>query len=180
MVPPKEGRVSRLSAVVFAGISLLAAGCGSQPIACERLPGQAVPIMASPHVPYVGSRHQAYDSDPPTSGPHLPWAPAVGVYEEPMPAELQVHALEHGRVLVQYASAAPVETVRAVRGLQARHPRDVLVAPDPRLRSGVALTAWGRIELLERPDPARMEAFVEALAGRYVHGLAAGARACPV
>jgi hypothetical protein len=101
------------------------------------------------------------------------------VYTEPVPPELQIHALEHGHVVIQYAPTAPPETARLVESLQARYSRDVLVAPDPDLRSGVALTAWSRIELLDRPDRVRMEAFVKALAGRYDHQWVAGAGSCP-
>jgi hypothetical protein len=98
------------------------------------------------------------------------------VYREPIDHELQVHALEHGHVLVQYAPRTPgiAELERVAR----RHPRDVVVAPYARLRSGIALTAWGRIERLERLDRERIERFVAALSGRYDHGWQDGAGTC--
>jgi hypothetical protein len=67
------------------------------------LPGTAVPEIESPHIPYISAPHAPYTSTPPTSGPHLPQTVAPGVYREAIAEELQVHALEHGHVLIQYA-----------------------------------------------------------------------------
>ena len=57
-------------------------------------------------------------------------------------------------------------------------PRDVLVAPYPKLPSGLVLTAWGRIERLSQPDSKRIRTFVTAFRGRYVHGWRGGAKPC--
>jgi hypothetical protein len=134
------------------------------------LPGREVPVLPSPHIPYLGAAHEAYTTLPPTSGPHVPQTVAPGVYREPIPDELQVHALEHGHVLVQYAPATPAGEVRVLEGTARRHPRAVIVAPYPGLEAGIALTAWGRLERLDTLDPGAVEAFVRAFAGRYDHG----------
>ena len=58
-----------------------------------------------------------YRSNPPTSGTHFPQWAADGVYEPgttPPLGEL-VHALEHGRVQLQYAEDAAPETPARLR-----------------------------------------------------------------
>lgn len=136
------------------------------------LPGDPVLIMASPHLPTIESAHAMYVSIPPTSGPHVPWTVASGIYRSAIPDELQVHALEHGHVLLQYPPSAGASTVIALEFFARRHPRDVLVAPYPGLSSVVVLTAWGRVERLNEPDPSRIERFIRSHRGRFVHGWA--------
>jgi hypothetical protein len=136
----------------------------------EGLPGRSIRILASPHVAYIGASHAAYDSIPPTSGPHVPWTVAPGIYREQIPEELQVHALEHGHILIQYARSTPANERRKLEAFGRSHPRQVIVAPYNRLKSGIALTAWGRLERLTHPDTRRIETFIDRLSGRYVHG----------
>lgn len=57
------------------------------------LPGRAVPLLDSPHIPVSQAANVRYDSVPPTSGPHFAVAPATGIYDTPLPEGLQVHAL---------------------------------------------------------------------------------------
>jgi len=45
----------------------------------------------------------------------------------------------------------------------------VILAPYPRMRARIALTAWGRIDLLEALEEARITAFVEAFEGLDHH-----------
>lgn len=134
------------------------------------LPGRSVPILPSPHVSREQAAHAHYNSVPPTSGPHFPFAPAPGIYTEPLPDGLTVHALEHGHINIQYAAGTPAVTVRQLTEFARRYPTDVLLAPYPRLDHGIALTAWGRIDLLDGFDAQRIERFVVALRGRYDHG----------
>jgi hypothetical protein len=52
------------------------------------------------HCPALsGGSRRVGKAIPPTSGPHVAQTVAPGVYRE----EIQVHALEHGHVVVQYA-----------------------------------------------------------------------------
>jgi hypothetical protein len=147
---------------------------GCQPtagsIARSDLPGQDVPLQDPVHIPYLGAEHTAYTSMPPTSGPHVPQTVAPGVYHREIPEELQVHALEHGHVLVQYALNTDADQIRVLEGVARRYSREVVLAPYGQLPAGIALTAWGRIQLLERADPQQVIHFVIAFAGRYDHG----------
>jgi hypothetical protein len=147
----------------------------TQPPDDTGLPGQAVPILDSPHIPVSKAGTVRYNSVPPTSGPHFAVAPATGNYDTPLPEGLQIHALEHGHVGIQYAPDTPAAVVADLRRVGARYPRDVFVAPYARLTGGIALTAWGRIETLGAFDEAGIVRFVEALRNRYSHGWTARA-----
>jgi hypothetical protein len=133
-------------------------------------PGEEIPALKSPHLPYVAAPHAPYNSVPPTSGPHVHQTVTTGLYRHDIPEELQVHALEHGHVLVQYAPGTSAEEVRLLETIVRFHLRDVVLAPYAKLDKGVALTAWGRLARLDHPDRRTIEFFVETFAGRYNHG----------
>lgn len=134
------------------------------------LPGEPVEIMDSPHLPPSEIGGVAYNSLPPTSGPHFAFTIAPGVYQEPVPDGLAIHALEHGRVVIRYAPDLDPREVAALTGVARRHGTDVVLSPYPPLAGGIALTAWGRIDRLDRYDERRVIGFVEAMRGRYDHG----------
>jgi Protein of unknown function (DUF3105) len=147
-------------------------------VACDKLPGRAVAGLPPRHLSYLGQTHAPYTSSPPTSGPHMPWLISPGVYDKVIPDEYQVHLLEHGKVIVQYPVDAPDAVVDAVERITQRRVHEVVSAPSRALRHGIALTAWQRIERLPRFDRDRVQAFADALAGRYSHGWSAGAADC--
>ena len=166
----------RPCAVTLAVLGLMAAGCGGDRVAapCGELPGRAVEIMEERgHVPHVDAEHAPYLSSPATSGPHLAFTVTPGAYRDALAEDIQVHALEHGHVVLQYG---PGVRRHAAESVARRFPRDVLVAP--RDEPGVVLSAWGRLERLPDYDEARVDRFVELLAGRYDHGWQDGATAC--
>jgi hypothetical protein len=134
------------------------------------LPGVSVPVLPSPHVSAREAATVEYNSLPPTSGPHASFSLTPGRYDEPVPDHLTVHALEHGHVAVQYAPGIGADTVRRLVALALRHSSDVVLAPYPQLSRGIALTAWGRLDLLDSYDETRVTRFIEQLHGRYDHG----------
>jgi len=140
------------------------------PVTAVALTGAEVPMLPSPHIPFLGAPHAPYNSIPPTSGPHVPWVVMTGIYTQPIPDELGVHALEHGHIGIQYAPAIPAAQVAVLREIALRFPRDVVLAPYPKLRSGIALTAWGRIDMLRSADRTAVVAFIVDVRGRYNHG----------
>jgi hypothetical protein len=156
---------SDLSWATFAG----ARAPSAPPPTAVALPGREVAMLPSPHIPYLGAPHAPYNSIPPTSGPHVPWVVMTGIYTRSIPDELGVHALEHGHINIQYAVRTPAAQVALLRNIALEFPRDVVLAPYPRLASGVALTAWGRIEILSRANRAAIVRFVVDLRGRYIH-----------
>jgi hypothetical protein len=140
------------------------------PVTAVDLPGREIPVLPSPHIPFLGASHAPYDSLPPTSGPHVPWVIMTGIYTQPIPDELTVHNLEHGHINIQYAPSTPASQVAELRAIALQFPRDVVLAPYPKLASGIALTAWGRIDILKYPDRAEITRFIVDLRGRYDHG----------
>ena len=77
------------------------------------LPGTAVAIMDSPHIPPSQAERVRYSTTPPTSGPHFAFTVATGVYDRPVAEGLTVHAMEHGHVVIQYAPDAAAADVAA-------------------------------------------------------------------
>jgi len=135
----------------------------------EGEPGRLVPIIEADYLDNPFEPHPPYNSNPPTSGPRSSDIASWGIHDVPVPLELQVHNLEHGGVMVQYN--CPVECPELVEKL-ARITLDhdlVILAPYPMMEARIALTAWGRIDLLEEFDPARIERFITAFAGMDHH-----------
>ncbi|MFJ6199007.1 DUF3105 domain-containing protein [Micromonospora sp. NPDC092111] len=173
--------VTVLSVATMSGLGvgvLLGLSGGDAALPCDRLPGTAQPFEGDRHIAYEGAPHDAYRSMPPTSGPHSPRVIVPGIYRDAVPEELQVHALEHGHVLVQYAPDVPAADVETLERIGRRHPRDVVVAPYPTLGHGIGLTAWQRLQRLDRLDERAVEQFVDRLAGRYNHSWQDGATDC--
>lgn len=146
-------------------------------------PGRSVPLQGNLHIQSPGSPHPPYNTDPPTSGPHVPYLAKWGVHQVPIPREIQVHNLEDGGVMIQYRCAdcpdlvakleqivleyqrkAKAERAQTGHRHRSRYERLVL-APYPAMDSLIALTAWGRIDPLDVFDEDRIKRFVEAYAG---------------
>jgi hypothetical protein len=128
-------------------------------------PGQFVPSQGNAHIQTLESPHPPYNSDPPTSGPHVPWIAPWGVHTGPVPKELQVHNLEDGGVVVQYRPDCESQVLEPLKAVVARYRDHVLLAPYPGLDRCVALTAWTRIDKFDQVDPSRVARFIDAYRG---------------
>jgi len=132
--------------------------------AAAGLPGTPLADLGNRHIASERDPHEPYNSDPPTSGPHLPYIAPWGVHTRPIPPTLQVHNLEDGGVIVQYNCECP-EIVAKLRPIVERYDRYVILAPYPTMKSPIALTAWTRIETLDDVDEKRITRFIEAYRG---------------
>jgi hypothetical protein len=131
---------------------------------------QSVAIMASPHI-VMGAPHPPYNSNPPTSGPHLGDLARWGVHQQPIPDELQVHNLEDKGVVIQYhCNPECPELVEKLAAIVKRYNEYVLLAPRPNLDRRIALTAWGKIDKFDDFDEARIERFIRKFRGIDHHG----------
>jgi hypothetical protein len=132
--------------------------------AAADLPGTKMPDQGNLHIATENTAHEAYNSDPPTSGPHLPYIAPWGIHTRPISRELQVHNLEDGGVMVQYSCDCPAEIAK-LRDIVAKHDRFVILAPYPGMKSRFALTAWTRIETMDALDEGRVRRFIDAYKG---------------
>jgi hypothetical protein len=134
------------------------------------LPGQEFADMGRRHIP-PGTPAPAYNSSPPTSGPHANEA-RWGEHGEEIPEINQVHNLEHGGILIQYnctrlPAGQGCDVLRS--GLRAAFQkarreidRKIVLAPYAKMRRTIALTAWTRLQYLDAPDEAAILRFAEA------------------
>jgi hypothetical protein len=132
--------------------------------AAADLPGTRYPDQGNRHLQTVTDPHEPYNSDPPTSGSHLPYIAPWGIHTRPIPRELQVHNLEDGGVLVQYNCECP-DLVEKLKAIVQRYDRQVILAPYPGMSSQIALTAWTRLETLDEFEEQRIVRFITEYRG---------------
>jgi hypothetical protein len=140
-----------------------------------RGPGQAFADQGARHLRPGGRGRGAYNSSPPTSGPHVP--AAISRDEAPLTDDQLLHALELGNVVIAYGTRSPPpglrELARDVAGpfdpALARAGQAVILARRPGTRGVVAL-AWRH--LLRAPSAADpgVRGFAEAWLGRGATG----------
>lgn len=162
----REGRRRVLAAGLVAAV--LAAGLVGYWAyrAAADLPGVKLPDLGNAHIQLATEPHVPYNSDPPTSGPHLPYIAPWGIHTEPIVRELQVHNLEDGGVMVQYHCATPCpDLVAKLAQIVRRYETQVILAPHPGMRTRIALTAWTRIDAFDDFDEARIVRFIRAYRG---------------
>jgi hypothetical protein len=85
------------------------------------------------------------------------------VYDRPVPPEEFVHNLEHGGIVLLYRCDKPCpDLVKQLRQLTHDVPRrqngkvKMVVAPDPKIKSPIAILAWTWIDELPRMDRDRL------------------------
>jgi hypothetical protein len=130
-------------------------------------PGEVQEGQDSPLLESIGSRHEPYETDPPTSGPRAPDPTAYGFHEETIADEVQVATLCAGYVIVHYnpsgGAALDAEMRRLADELEGY---DVVVHPDRDLgEAEVVMTAFRISKRLENYDEAQVYDFVMGYAG---------------
>lgn len=144
----------------------LAVGAGTIAYWAATLPGSPVDSLGNAHLRSADEPHVPYNSDPPTSGPHLSYIASWGIHTQPIPRELQVHNLEDGGVLVQYNCPRECsDLVRQLAAIVSRYERHVILAPYPGMEKTIALTAWTRMDKFDTFDEKRIVRFIEAYRG---------------
>ena len=106
---------------------------------CELLLDQ--PDEGANHID-PGAEQPDYRSDPPTSGDHSPEPLADGAFTGEVPVINYLHALEHGRVALQYAPELPEPAQLQLLALFDESPGGMTVFPNEELPYEVAATAW--------------------------------------
>ncbi len=166
----KRMKSLRRAGILAAVVVLLMGGLAALIIGEMTKPGQSVPEMPSPHISPNDPVPQ-YNSNPPTSGPHVGDVPRWQVYTEPITKQLQVHGLEDGGVIIHYKPDLDKATVDKLAGIATSYhemesPKNhVVMAPNPDIAEPIVLTAWGRIDRLQEFDEARIRRFIDAYVG---------------
>jgi hypothetical protein len=126
--------------------------------------------------PIEGNQHVTspvtYKSNPPTSGNHNP-TPADDrkAYTEAPPTEQLVHALEHGRIIIQFTPSASAKVRGDLKALFDEQKIGLILTPnETSMPYEVAATAWGHILGCKRMNPRVFDA-IRAFRDKYLgHG----------
>lgn len=147
-----------------------------------KVTGIAVPDAH--HVPVCTAVE--YPTDPPSGGPHWPVWAARGKYIAPIPQQLYTHNLEHGWVVLSYrCKEACPDVVAALEKAfdEAQDPyciangdglSRVLLTPDPKLDTPIAISAWGATYSATCIDPGSIAAFIGARIGHGTEMICGG------
>ena len=134
-------------------------------VALAGAPGERIPIQGADHIER-GQVHAAYNSDPPTSGPHYVDTLDAGFYETPQLDETLVHNLEHGHIVISYDCSRLADCGAAKQQLRdifsAYNGWKVTIVPRQNKDAAIALTAWGWLEKMDSVDEARIRKFIDA------------------
>ena len=135
--------------------TLAAADC-----ALKTYPEQAARHLASYDVKV------AYNSSPPTSGPHHQQPVVWGAYPEPVVEIQEPHNLEHGGVVIHYGERVGLATLEQLQAFYSDSPNGMVLAPLPKLGRRITLTAWTKSASCERFDEEAFTAFRRTYRGK--------------
>jgi hypothetical protein len=131
--------------------------------------GRQMPDEGQAHIPNDTSG--VYKAPyPPTSGQHWgnTWA-EWEMYDHPIPPEVFVHNLEHGGIVLLYRCDTPCPAlVSELRDLYRTFPTGkhgkvkMVIAPDPKIRTPIAILAWTWLDELPQLDRDRLLRFYRA------------------
>lgn len=127
-------------------------------------PGIKVPLQSRDHVK-PGEKHDAYNSNPPTSGPHYPnWA-EWGISDKALPVEFVIHNMEHGGVIIFYNCEKCDDLVKNLKTLTEELRKDypkIILTPNKDIDAKIAIASWGWYEKYQNFEPEKIRAFVDA------------------
>ena len=126
--------------------------------------GEEVAVMPDTSHVAEGTDPGPYNSDPPTSGRHYASTLNAGFYNEgdvqdPYPAGLLVHNLEHGYIIFWYNCSLVSEQECAdlkeqiQNVMEAENNNKVIAYPWDSIDVPVVMTSWGRMLRFEEFDP---------------------------
>jgi hypothetical protein len=128
-------------------------------------PGVQYEDQGGEHLTSPDQPHPAYNSNPPTSGWHLPEVPRPGVYTQPRTPESLGHFMEHGGIWVLYncpdGCPADVEALTGVVNTAIDQGKPVALAPYLLMDSKFAVTAWTWLLTLDTADTGKVRDFID-------------------
>jgi hypothetical protein len=133
------------------------------------------PSEGRTHLPSDTATNNNYKTNPPTSGAHRPTPAEDGVYATNNAPDKEnfVHALEHGRIEIQYAPGTPQKTQdqlntlfnEDLKGVPGYH--QLLFQNNTKMPFAVAATAWTHILGCKTMNPQVFDA-IRAFRDRFV------------
>lgn len=145
--------------ILVGGVWFLSAqGAKEEEKISKPLLGEAIKVQGANHV--MDKNHEAYNSNPPTSGPMFNDTAGPGIKDREMDDELMVHSMEHGAVVVWYKADLPKTAVEKItEAFQSASGKRIMV-PRKNLDVPVALTSWGRLLKLKAVDTDKIKEFI--------------------
>lgn len=120
-----------------------------------------------------GAPVPAYNSNPPTSGPHSPRFVDWGIVDQLPPKEVMVHNMEHGGVIVWYNCQGGPQPMTPAQCQELRtnlsavvQPRlaarkEIVMGAYADMQQRIALTAWGKLDAFDDFDAQRVARFID-------------------
>ena len=124
------------------------------------LMGTKMPDQGGQHVAR-GAVHIAYNSNPPTSGPHWVDVAGGGIKNAPIADELVLHSMEHGAAVVWYREGMEQAEIDKIKEAFVAASGKKILLPRKDLDVPVALTSWGYILKLDTIDTGVIREFIE-------------------
>lgn len=121
------------------------------------------------HIP-VGTPHEPYEGDAPSSGPHYasPDGPVQpGFYDEAIPPEGPVHNLEHGQIVIWYSPNAPQEVIDDIELVTEQEEFATVAVPYTGLQTdkNFVLAAWTVTQACDAVSQTVIEEFRRSFQG---------------
>lgn len=127
----------------------------------SRKPGEAIPDLGRNHIA-VGTSHDPYNSNPPTSGPHYEEWAKWGIYDEKLLDEQLIHNLEHGGIWISYRDKDNQDLINKLKDIAEDYSIKVILTYRPENDVPIALAAWTRLLKLENFDEKQIKNFIKA------------------
>ncbi len=122
--------------------------------------GQEFPNQGQTHIT-PGQSHDSYNSNPPTSGPHLAQQANWGVYSTPLQDEQAIHNLEHGGIWISYKDIDD-QTKAQLETIAKANSGSVIMSPRDGNDAKIVLASWTRMEKLDGYDEGKILEFIKS------------------
>ena len=164
----RRQKQKRTNVAIIAGIAtVVVVAIVLQVVRQINLPGESFASQGNVHLVSLSSPHVPYNSNPPTSGPHMPSLAGWGSYTEAPEDEYLVHNMEDAGVILWYEPGTPEENDQHIAALEeiSRDWRRIVIVPREDMGSQYVLTAWTRMQRFDEIDEEGMRKFIDAYEG---------------
>jgi len=126
--------------------------------------GKAQTFKELPRNPHLtpGDPEPKYNSNPPTSGRHLPSPGPWGSQDKAVDKKILVHNLEHGGVIIHYNKISDKEIDQLNSLADDTYVDGVIVQPNPAITASIAMTSWRTLETCKKVSVPVIKAFIKA------------------